>query len=96
MSKCLACGVEKPLNGFYSKPAANGKRYRCHTCKQCHIKQVKRDTYARAHPKPKFVRLPSIECAFKCPTCLMAYPMNGNVPFASQDEADKCCKRMEA
>ena len=41
-------------------------------------------------------RLASIECPYKCPTCLMAYPQNGSKPFASQDEADKCCKRMEA
>ena len=41
-------------------------------------------------------RLASIECPYKCPTCLMAYPMNSNKPFASQAEADRCCKRLEA
>jgi hypothetical protein len=45
-----------------------------------------------AQPK----RLASIDCAFRCPVCGGAYPMNDSEPFQTFNEAQRCCRKAEA
>ena len=92
---CNKCGKRKPVDAYYVvRNHPNSPLRRRLTCKAC-IKLYHAQYKKIGRTKGKAVipqRLASIDCLYKCPICLMAYPQNSNKPFASQAEADRCCR----